>query len=117
MIRFLKIVVLVMFSCFLTTGRAFASIQVPQEIVSNCKSSVETKDFCNKKVASNNECNKKTECSNLIPNLVVFSEKALEVNVHVSHFNSKKQPNTWVQMHFASPFIAIWLPPRISLIL
>lgn len=115
MIQFLKIAVLIIVSCFLTTGHAFASIQVAQETVSCCKSSSETKDCCKNKTTTHNESSKNATCAQLIPNIVLFSEKTTEIDMRNFYFKTKNQPENWEQLHFTNTFLAIWQPPQISL--
>lgn len=116
MIRFIKIILLVLFSCFLTTGNAFAHIQSTEKTVSCCESPSETNSCCEKNTTSKNtSCKDHACCSKMINNIVLFSEIQQDFNLQTSIFNVKQQPNTLVNLHVKNHFLAIWQPPKISL--
>jgi len=107
---------LVLFSCFLTTVNAFAHIQPLEKTVSCCPSPSQMKSCCEKKTASkNNACKENDCCSKMINNIVLFSEIKQDFNLQSSVLNIRQQPSTFVNLHVKSHFLAVWQPPKISL--
>lgn len=116
MIRFVKIMMLVLFSCFLTTVNTFAHIQPLEKTVSCCPSPSEMKTCCEKNTASQKNSCKENGCfSKMINNIVLFSEIKQEFNLQSSVFNVKQQPDIFINLHVKSHFLAVWQPPKISL--
>lgn len=116
MIRFVKILLLILFSCFLTTGSIFAHIQSTKEKVSCCESPSETKNCCEKKATDRtNSCKEDSCCSKFMNTVVLFSEIGQEFNLHTSTLNVKNQTSTFVQLHLKNQYFAVWQPPKISL--
>jgi len=46
---------------------------------------------------------------------VLFSEIKQDFNLQSSVLNIRQQPNTFVNLHVKSHFLAVWQPPKISL--
>lgn len=104
-----------MLSCFLTMGHTFASIQVAKEAISCCKSSIEIKDCRKNETAIQHTCDNSATCIQLIPSIVCLAAKSTAINLQYFHLNTKNQPDTWVQLHLTSHFLAVWSPPKICL--
>ena len=116
MIRFVKIMLLIFFSFFLTKGSAFAHIQSAQKMVSCCKSPSENKTCCKKNKTSKSAfCKDPVCCAKIINNIVFFSEVQQDFNLQTTVFKGKQQPSTVINLHLKNPFLAVWQKPKISL--
>lgn len=116
MIWFVKIMFIVLFSCFLTTGSAFAQIQSSHETASCCQSPSKDNDCCKKSTKSqHNLCHENACCFNLCNTLVLFVGILEKENLKISFLNEKKLPETFIQFLVKELFFVVWQPPKISL--
>jgi hypothetical protein len=107
---------IVLFSCFLTTGSAFAQIQSSHETASCCQSPSKDNDCCKKSTKSqHNLCHENACCFNLYNTLVLFVGILEKENLKISFLNEKKLPETFIQFLVKELFFVVWQPPKISL--